>query len=228
MTPAKLEKIPGFSQGVRVNAAQRMIKLNRPICPNSNIVMEWDRNGKPVAKDLGPEIQNCQMSEDQGPWWEGCEAKGHDPYFTTRKWETKEDILEPELKDGKATGRLLKTGEAIIPHEARVPNLAQVAVNVRINNGRGAVDAVGRKGFRRLRDAGYEEVCEFRNCQKSVVKNAISRQYGSYCSKEHLQLIAADAESIMLTQGAVLPVDSKRAQQKRAHQLREISIGTVD
>jgi hypothetical protein len=223
MSAAKLEKIPGFSQGVRVNAAQRMIKLNRPICPNSKVEMEWDRNGKPVTKERGPDIQNCQMGE--GRWWERCEAAGHDPYFQTRKWYTTEDILVP---DPNREGRLLKEGESVIPHESRLPNLAQVAVNLRINNGKGAVEAIQNKGFRRLRDAGYEEVCEFRNCQKSVIPQATSRQYGSYCSKEHLQLIAADAESIMLTQGAVLPVDSKRAQQKRAHQLREISVGTVE
>jgi hypothetical protein len=226
MPAQKLEKIPGFSQGVRVNAAQRMIKLNRPICPNSKVEMEWDRNGKPIAKEKGPDTQNCQMAG--GRWWEACEALGHDPYFMTRKWETKEDILEPEVKDGKPTGRLLKTGEAIIPHESRLPNLSQVAVSTRINNGKGAIDAIGQKGFRRLRDAGYEEVCQFRNCQKSVIKSATSRQFGSYCSLEHLQLIAASEQEIMLTQGALLPVDSTKAAQKRAAQLREVIVGTVD
>ena len=223
--PAKLEKIPGFSQGVRVNAAQRMRTMNRPICPNSKVEMEWDRNGKPIAKEKGPDTQNCQLAG--GRWWEACEAAGHDPYFQTRKWETTEDILEPEVKDGKPTGRLLKTGEAIIPHQSKLPNLAQVAISTRINNGRGVLDKKAL-GFRSLKEAGYEEVCEFRNCQKPRAPIGTSRQYGGYCSKEHLQLIAADAESIMLTQGSVLPVDAKRAQQKRAHQLREISIGTVD
>jgi hypothetical protein len=226
MPAAKLEKIPGFSQGVRVNAAQRMLKMNRPVCPNSKVEMEWDRNGKPIAKEKGPDTQNCQMAG--GRWWEACEAAGHDPYFMTRKWETKEDILEPEVKDGKPTGRLLKTGEAIIPHESRLPNLAQVAVSIRINNGRGALDAVNQKGFRSLKAAGFEDVCEFRNCQKPKTAIGTSRQYGGYCSKEHLQLIAADAESIMLTQGSLLPVDAKRAQQKRAAQLREISVGTIE
>lgn len=223
MAPKQSEKIPGFSQGVRLNAAQRMIKLNRPICPNSHVEMEWDRNGKPVAKERDPNSQNCQMAG--GRWWIDCEAAGHDPYFSTRKWYTTEDIIEA---DPEREGRFLKTGESLIAHESRLPNLAQVAINIRINNGKGAVEAINNKGFRRLRDAGYEEVCEFRNCQKSVVKTAISRQYGSYCSKEHLQRIAADAESIMLIQGAILPVDSKRAAQKLAHQLREISIGTVE
>jgi hypothetical protein len=223
MPAAKLEKIPGFSQGVRVNAAQRMIKLNRPICPNSKVQMEWDERGKPVTKERGPDIQNCQMAG--GKWWVDCEALGHDPYFQTRKWYTKEDIIE---EDPNRPGRLLKTGESIIPHESRLPNLAQVAISIRINQGLGAKDAIEKKGFRTLKDAGFEDVCQFRNCQKPVTPAGTSRLYGSYCTLEHLQLIAADAESILLTQGALSSKDSRTAQRKRAHQLREIVVGAVE
>lgn len=220
-----LENIPGFSQGVRVNAAQRMIKMNRPICPNSKITMEFDERGKPVVKET-PVEQNCQLDEEGPNWWERCEARGHDPYFRTRTWYTIQDKLEEtELPDG--TKALVKTGEYRIPHTAREPNLAQVAVNIRINNGRGVEDA-RRKGFRRLNDAGFKDVCQFRNCQKDITKAGTSRTYGSYCSREHLQLIAADAESILLTQGALLPVDATRAQKKRQKQLREIGLGADD
>jgi hypothetical protein len=221
MPPKDLKEIPGFSQGVRVNAAQRMVKLNRPICPNSKIEHEQDRNGRLVPKEKGPDTQNCQLTG--GKWWEQCEALGHNPYFQTRVWYTFEDIIEEDDK-----GRLIKKGEQAIKHEVTAPNIAQVANTIRINNGRGVQDAMEKKGFRRLTEAGYKEVCQFRNCQKLVAPAGISRKYGSYCSLEHLQLIAADAESIMLTQGALLPVDSKRAQQKRAHQLREISVGAVE
>lgn len=216
-----LKKIPGFSQGVRANAAQRMVKLNRPICPNSKQEFERDRDGRLVPKEKGPDTQNCQLAG--GRWWEACEEAGHNPYFATRTWYIPEDKLE-EIEPGK----WVKTGEYFIKHQEVVPNIAQVAINIRINNGRGAEDAIKNKGFRRLRDAGYEEVCQFRNCQKPVSPKGTSRKYGEYCSLEHLQLIAADAESIMLTQGALLPVDSKRAQQKREHQLREISVGAVE
>lgn len=220
-----LKKIPGFSQGVRVNAAQRMVKLNQPICPNSRIEMEWDSRGKPVKKETSPDSQNCQLAG--GRWWVDCEAKGHDPYFTTATWYVPQDILEKEVIDGKETGALLKTGERLIKHEERRPNISQVAVNIRINQGQGAVTKVRDHGFRTLKDAGYEEVCEFRNCQKPVSARGTSRTYGKYCSLEHLQLIAADQESIMLVQGALLPADNKRAQQKRAKQLREIVVGEV-
>jgi hypothetical protein len=225
MPAPKLEKIPGLSRGVRVNSAQRMVKLNRPICPNSRTEYDIDRTGKVIPKPNPPDRMNCQ--EEGGEWWVRCEERGHNPYFSTRKWHTTQDKLEEtELPDG--TKAFVKTGEYLIPHEEKVPNIAQVAVNLRINSGEGAKRAVRMKGFRRLKDAGYEEVCQFRNCQKEVTKRGTSRKYGAYCSIEHLQLIAADQESIMLTQGAALPVDSQRAEQKRQKQLREIVVGEVD
>lgn len=226
-----LKVIPGFSQGVRDNAAQRMVKLNQPICPNSKIQMEWDKNGRPVPKDVGPDTQNCQMLWPKmgAGWVKVCEDSGHDPYFTTRVWYVPQDILEEELDaDGKPTGALLKTGERLIKREERRPNIAQVAVNIRINNGRGAIDKVKNHGFRLLKEAGYADVCEFRNCQNPVSPRGTSRTYGKYCSLEHLQLIAADQESIMLVQGSLLSQDGKRAKQKRAAQLREISVGAVE
>ena len=176
-----LKPLPGFSQGVRVNAAQRMVKLNRPICPNSKIEMEWDVRGRPVPKDTGLDTQNCQKLADEiGPGWiKVCEEKGHDPYFTTRTWYVPQDILEDEVDEqGKPTGAVIKKGERLIKHEDRFPNIAQVAVNIRINQGRGAIDKVEKHGFRLLRDAGYAEVCEFRNCQKPVSPRGTSRTYG--------------------------------------------------
>lgn len=218
-----LKRIPGFSQGVRLNAAQRMVKLNQPICPNSKTKFEKDRDGRLIPVEKGPDTQNCQLAG--GRWWEACEAAGHDPYFTTRVWYTPKDKLEEQEIDGQTV--LVKTGEYLVPHSEKVPNIAQVAVNLRINNGRGAEDKIKKHGFRRLTEAGYSEVCQFRNCQKDVSPKGTSRKYGSYCSLEHLQLIAADAESIMLTQGALLPADSQRARQKREKQLREIVVGEV-
>lgn len=224
MVKEALKKIPGHSQGVRENSAQRMVKLNRPICPNSRQEFETDSNGRIVPKEKGPDTQNCQLAG--GKWWEQCEALGHDPYFTNRTWYTKKDKLEEQEVDGQKV--VVKTGEYLVPHTERVPNIAQVAINVRINNGKGAQVAIERKGFRRLKDAGYEEVCQFRNCQKPVTPAGTSRKYGGYCTLKHLQLVAADQESIMLTQGSLLPMDSQRAQQARERQLREIAVGAVE
>lgn len=215
---AKLKVIPGFSIGVRENSAMRMMKLGRPICPNSKIEMELDRNGRLVPKERGPDVQNCQM-EGRG-WWDLCKERGHNPYFRTMTWYTPEDIIEEDDQ-----GRLIKKGEQLIKHEVVAPNIAQVALALRINNGKGVQDAIEKKGYVRLNDIGYAEVCQFRNCQKPVGKGGSSRIYGNYCGQRHLALIAADAESIMLTQGALLPVDSKRAQRKRNAQLREVLIG---
>lgn len=214
----ELKPIPGFSEGVNLNSALRMITLAQPICPNSRIEMVKDSNGNLVRKEKGPDQQNCQLA---GPGWQkACEEKGHNPYFNTRVWYTTEDILETD-----AEGRLIKKGEQYIKHEVTQPNLTQVAVTVRINQGKGAVDAIEKKGFKRLKDVGYQEVCQLRNCQRPVSPRGTSRKFGAYCSLEHLQVVAADEQGIALTQGALLPSDAPRARQKREHQLREISVG---
>lgn len=219
----KLERIPGFSQGVRVNAAQRLIKLAVPICPNSQVEHERDQSGQLRQKEKQPGQQNCQRQG--GQWWVECEALGHDPYFRTQVWYTIEPILEPDDK-----GRLIKTGDQYIHHSIRQPNISQVAVTPRINSGKGALRKIERHGFKRLTDLGYEEVCQFRNCQKPVSPEATSRKYGSFCSRMHLALIAADAESEMLHQpNAYLNGnEAEKVMRARDRQLREVLTWTVD
>jgi len=63
----ELQKLPGFSQGVRVNSSLRMLKMAAPICPNSKIEMERDRDGRLVPKEQGPDRMNCQLGG--GEWW---------------------------------------------------------------------------------------------------------------------------------------------------------------
>lgn len=225
----ELKQIPGFSQGVRENSAVRMVKLGRPICPHSKIEMERDSKGVPRPKYDGPNPLNCQSAG--GEWWKMCEDLGHNPYFTTTKWYTTQDVIE-EKKDaeGNGTGVFVKTGEDLIPHEEVRPNIAQVAISIRINSGKGAIIAVQKKGFKRLPDLGYFDVCQFRNCQKPVQRKWKSQKYGAYCSKEHLALIAADAESIALEYphsefNAEKHVQAKR---RRQRQLDEALMGAFD
>ena len=194
--PAEPLPIPGFSQGVRQNAAARRLVMNAPICPYSQKKYTKDQWGNQVPVDEG--TQNCQLQG--GQWWIDCDARGHDPYFTTKVRYTIEDVYETD-----AAGREIKTGEQRVAHREYRPNLVTVPMNRRINNGRGVLDSIEKKGRRRLRDAisehspaGYIEVCQFRNCEKPVNPKYHSIPLGDYCSKDHFQLSAANEKGVKL------------------------------
>lgn len=197
-TQAAPLRIPGFSQGVRDNAAMRRLVMNAPICPHSQKQYTKDQYGNMVPKETGE--QNCQLAG--GQWWVDCEARGHDPYFTTKVHYTVEDVYETD-----AQGRDIKVGEQRIAHREIRPNLVTVPMNRRINNGKGVIDSMQKKGRRRLRDAisphspaGYIEVCQFRNCEKPVNPKYHSIPLGDYCSRGHFQLSAANEKGIKLHQ----------------------------
>jgi len=220
----ELKQIPGFSRGVQDGAAVRMLKMARPVCPNSQIPMERTADGRSwVPKDMGPTYVNCQAAK--GEWWVQCEAAGHKPYERTVKWTTKEPIVEEDDK-----GRLVQTGEQLFYHEHVVPNIVQVAISIRINSGRGAQKAIEKKGYKRLKDIGYYEVCQFRNCQNPVSSSAKSKKYGNYCSVNHLQLICADAESVLLHYPSQIlnGTDHSNVKREREKQLREAAVGAFD
>jgi hypothetical protein len=217
-----LKKMPGFTSGLLADSALRMIKLARPICPNSKIKVELDANGRIIPVDTGAD-PNCQRAG--GEWWIACETKGHNPYFTTRVWYTKHDKLGQD-EDGDT----VVVGTKMVKHEEKYPNMSQVAISPRVNSGKGAVDAIAKKGFKRVGDIGYEEVCQMRNCQKPVSPKFKSRQYGDYCSVEHLQLIAADRNGIMLVQtGTGLDTGlEEKTRGERNKQLREAAWASTD
>jgi len=210
--------IPGFSQGVRPNAAMRRLVMNAPICPHSQKQYTKDQWGNMTPKDTGE--QNCQLMG--GQWWVTCEERGHDPYFTTKVRYTIEDVYETDEQ-----GREIKVGEQRIAHREKRPNLVTVPMNRRINNGRGVIDSMQKKGRRRLKDAisahspaGYIEVCQFRNCEKPINPKYHSIPLGDYCSKEHFQLSAANEKGVQLHQlgtglatGAEERISNERDQQ---------------
>ena len=212
----KLKTIPGFSQGVRVNSAMRMMKLAAPICPNSKITMLRQPDGSYRPKDRGPQDQNCQLEGPQ--WWIACEARDHNPYYRTVVWYVEEDKYETD-----ANGNDVMTGTKRIRHSTTFPNIVQVPIARRMHNGRGVIDSMRKKGRKRLGDLGYAEVCQFRNCQKPVDPKATSMAFGNYCSVEHLQLIAADAQAILLPQltGPLEAGIEEQVAGKRARLLRE-------
>ena len=212
-----LKTIPGFSQGVRINSAMRMMKLGAPICPNSKITMLKQPDGTYRPKERGPSDQNCQM--EGGQWWLACQERGHNPYFRTVVWYVDEDKYETD----KATGQDVLTGTKRIRHSETFPNIVQVPIARRMHNGQGVVDSMKNKGRVRLSTLGYAEVCQFRNCQKPVDPSAQSMAFGNYCSVEHLSLIAADAQGMFLPQlvGSVDAGLEGRVLSDRRRMLRE-------
>lgn len=217
VTKAKKEKLPGFSIGVRDNAAVRMVKLARPICPNSKLKMVKDENGKWVRSE--EQLANCQLAG--GKWWIDCEARGHEPYFSTQTWYEAQDVME-EVEEGVFEVK----GTRRIRHRTKRPNVAQVAVSVRVNSGRGARFKIERHGFARLATIGFDEVCQYRNCQKPISDAGKGgSRYGDYCSAEHLALIAADAEGILLhyPNSNLNGEEFQKVERLRAKELREAS-----
>lgn len=212
---APLKKLPGFSQGVRANAAVRMVKMAAPICPNSVHKYEKDRDGRLVPVAQAPNLQNCQLAG--GEWWKDCEARGHNPYFSNRVWYTKEDVWETD-----EAGESILTGTKTRRHQELVPNVVQVASDIRHNSGQGVNRAITKKGRIRLEEIGYESPCQFRNCQRPVAANAKSVPFGNYCSQEHLALVAANENQIALLQITGLEgTQSTKAKMVREKQLRE-------
>ena len=226
-SPVALKKIPGFTMGVRQNSAVRMVKLASPICPYSKVEMERTPDGRWVPATNANLTANCQLGG--GKWWEECEERGHDPYYSTRTWYTTKDQWE-EDEDGNQ----LLTGTKTIRHEERRPNIIQCPVGLRYGGANDPVYKMRRsmetKGRKRLHTIGYEEVCQFRNCQRPVNKRYRSRRIGDYCSLEHLQLIAADWQGTKLVQmtGRFELGQENEIRQKREEQLRAAAAYALD
>ena len=211
-----LKDLPGFSQGVRTNSAVRMVKLAQPICPNSKTKMVKNEEGTWVRQNA--DVQNCQLAG--GQWWIACEALGHDPYFTNRVWYEPQDIVEED-----ENGDQIVTGQKRVKHVNRYPNVAQVAQTIRINQGKGVQNKMAQ-GFKRLTDLGYNEVCQYRNCQKPLSKSGKGRAgFGDFCSREHLTLTAANEQSVMLhyPEQSLNATEYNKVTQARDRQLREMA-----
>jgi hypothetical protein len=86
-----------------------------------------------------------------------------------------------------------------------------VAIAKNINNGRGPIDAYNVKGFRYLSDIGFDECCQFRNCQEPVderwvIDNARDQTgLGRYCSEKHLALVVQTHRQDDGAPGILLP-----------------------
>lgn len=212
--PSKVEELPGFSQGVRAGAALRDVTVGVPICPNSQLRGKLV-NGNYEPPDIGPEDTNCQL--DEGEWWVKCKEKGHDPYFRTQAVYRTIDVEEVG-EDGVTYVVGAKKKKTL----TRVVNATQVSPDIMHNSGQGLARKMRVKGFMRLKDLGFAEVCQFRGCQKPPAYRADG--VGDYCSTEHLNLIAARNEGEFLTQTNVQGLNQgyeQQSEKKRRKQLAE-------
>lgn len=210
-----LQQLPGFSRGVRSGAALRDVTVARPVCPNSQIRGKIV-NGQYEPPEIGPEDVNCAL--EGGEWWVKCEAKGHNPYFMERKVYHTVDVEEEDPE----TGEVFVTGTKKKVVKVLTPNAVQVSPDIMHNSGFGLARKMKYLGFKRLKDLGFQEVCQFRGCQKPPVYRAPG--LGDYCSLEHLNLIAAReaGERLTLTETQSLSNGVERdVKRKRERQLRE-------
>jgi hypothetical protein len=213
----KLKRLPGATSGVREGANVRMVKLMRPICPNSKITLKKGPDGELTPVPLAAGEVNHQKGNRRG-WWEDCAEAGHEPYYTKREWP----VPRPKITINE-DGEKIQDGIVYVLNEEIRPNVAQVAIGARYNSGKSASIAIERKGFRRLGDFGYEEVCQYRNCENPVT---VDTSAGGYCSKVHAQLVAADLQGVALMNANFGYVgDPSKWVNKRQQQLREAGQG---
>jgi hypothetical protein len=210
----KQKKLRGFNRGVTTNRAVRMVTMAAPICPNSGIKVEI-RDGRVQPAPLDPTKPNCQLQG--GMWWTECEAKGHDPYYTTKHFTISEPVYEEQ--DGEKVMVDMKT----VWKEDKYLNTVQVAQGTRHNSGQGVRRAVALKGRRFLPAMGHEEVCQYRNCQNPVDFHFRSKTFGDYCGEEHYLHIAANEIGEYLPQlnTGLAPEQESRIRRNRLEALRK-------
>jgi len=209
------KKLPGFSSaGTHPHTSLKDRILAVPICPKSQI------RGKMVAghyeaPDIMPGDENCQLAG--GRWYLECEAKGHDPYWTT--WRRVVTVSVDKLDEA---GDLVPIEKRVV-RTSRVLNVTSVSPSVRIGSG-GAVRWKKRYfGYKEISDFGYSLVCDFSRCQLPV--NFIVDNYGGFCGKQHLAMSAANDRGKIVTrvdQVDKYADDKKEAiQDRRTRELRE-------
>lgn len=220
-TAEVLQKLPGFGRGVRVGAALRDVTLGQPVCPNSQIRGKMV-NGNYEPPEIGPGMENCQLQG--GEWWIECEALGHDPYFRiVTAYQTM------DIEETGPDGETYVTGTKKRKIQAKALNATQVSPSIMHNSGQGVRRKIEHRGYRRLKDLGFEEVCQYRACQKAPAYRA--EGFGDYCSLEHLNLVAAREEGEFLTITSTQGLNAgyeQQAERKRRTQLQKVMPRNVE
>lgn len=210
-TTQALKPYPFHDGAVNENAAIRMLRMAKPFCPvTTNMDDPGIKNGTKVYDHNG----SCQerfKKNNQGVWDVAkCVELGHDPYYTTFKKVTEENIVDEQ---GVVTGK-----REIVMSERRL-NITQVSDNPRHSNGMDVQLELAR-GSRFLEELGYKSPCEFRNCTKD---KKVQTRFGSYCSERHARLVAADRNEIFLPVGGD-PYTEEKALRERDQVLNNLSI----
>ena len=175
-----------------LGAGLRMLKFLEPRCPSNR------HAGFVGCEDLG------------GAWWEDCP---HNPWYS----DVPRFSLVPEYEEERnAAGEL--TGRRILLAQKRVewtdprPNLTQVALSERINNGAMVIPWAASWGFvypdlhfsdETLTVDGVETYryrlkpfCQYADCYSQSL--AFTSEHGDYCSKDQAKMITADETGVRL------------------------------
>lgn len=195
--------IPSWRRGTRLGVGQRTIKMLRPICAI------------------------CQ-GEDNVPadWAQHCE---HSPYVTTVATPRKKTLYEGDRdKDGKPVGPQKIVGtETIEEYEAR-PNVVEVALSRRVNQGQGVRRGVMYKGYIRpdeLRSPefpdGIAPACQYRGCKYQ--QDLKEYRSGVFCREIEAALVQGDFDAKILEVPGLMDTEERRSQRKRAGQLAALA-----
>jgi hypothetical protein len=179
-----LKTLPTRGSALRLRSTRREVKMNFPICPEEQ---RRDEKGNMIGESC-----RLQLNNKRG-WWDACEAAGHNPFFrhVERYREAPNWIDDPE-NPGAQVQRGLKRVKI---RDEWVPHVKGVAWQRSVSSGQGPRNAIVRRGARRLRDAGYREVCMTSNCMQPAV--FFSVRYGAYCSEKHARATAAAVAGVM-------------------------------
>lgn len=212
----QLQPYPWPEGGVNENAAIRVIRMVQPMCPVDPVpeLLQRDGSYKPNPRFTGE--QNCQQlykKNGQGVWdVEKCISLGHDPWHTSIRKTIVDDVIDP------VTGEVTKQRTRVFV-EKRL-NVIGVTDNPRHSTGTEVQLAIAR-GCRFLKEFGYEEPCQFRNCTR---KQRVQTRFGNYCSERHARLVAADKQEIILPVASGDEVTADKMARERELALGQIAI----
>ena len=173
------KSLPNRSDGIKEMSNLRMKLMARPLCPVIDNPDSDKYTGEP----------NCQQSTGNAPgWWRMCEEKDHDPYHSITRVIKKEPVL---AEDG--SGLITGYRERVV--EQKRLNLVRIPLSTRFHSGQGERISRVLKGRKSLTELGYNEKCEFRNCEQDA---EIKSKYGLFCNPRHARLVGADVETVFL------------------------------
>lgn len=194
---AELRRFPGRKNS-RKTTGHRRIKMVRPVCDAA----------KMSALGL-PEGDACQDQAKAEPgWWLRCE---HNPYFSlTRRVEQVPTFGAPNER-GERTITGYDNREVFV----EAPNLTQVSLTPRHNNGGGPGEAQAFKGYKFPQEVGLAPYCQFMDCWSHDIK--FTTRVGDFCEAWQAQLVAADVQGTVLEAGAANLPGSIEKRRKQLH-----------